>query len=183
MSGRAVFLDRDGVLNRALVRAGRPYPPRRPEEFELLPGVQAACAELRAAGYELIVVTNQPDIARGILSVDVLEQLNDALRGAVEVDEIVVCPHDDSDDCPCRKPRPGMLISTAERRHLDLTESFMVGDRWRDVEAGRRAGCGTVFIDRGYDERAVNASDCVVSGISEAAAWILGKSATNESND
>lgn len=109
MSRRAVFLDRDGVLNRALVRIGRPYSPRRPEEFELLPGVQAACAELRSAGYELIVVTNQPDVARGMLSARVLKRLNDTLQEAVEIDEIVVCPHDDSDDCLCRKPRPGML--------------------------------------------------------------------------
>jgi D-glycero-D-manno-heptose 1,7-bisphosphate phosphatase len=118
-----------------------------------------------------------------MLSADVLERLNDTLREAVEVDEIVVCPHDDSDDCPCRKPRPGMLISAAERRQLDLTESFMVGDRWRDIEAGQRAGCGTVLIDRGYDERAVDTADCVVSDLSEAAAWILEKRASNKSDD
>lgn len=173
MSGRAVFLDRDGVLNRALVRDGRPYPPRELDELEILPGAAQACARLRTAGFDLVVVTNQPDIARGTLAAATVERLNEHLRQVVAVDEIVVCPHDDSDDCPCRKPRPGMLLEAAERRRLDLARSYMVGDRWRDVEAGRRAGCRTVLIDYGYHERAPEASDAVVAGLPEAAEWIL----------
>lgn len=173
MSGRAVFLDRDGVLNRAVVRDGRPYPPREPAELEVLPGVEDACARLRAAGFDLVVVTNQPDVARGTLAADAVERLNRHLQQAVAVDEIIVCPHDDADDCACRKPRPGMLLAAAERRGLNLSRCYMVGDRWRDVEAGRRAGCRTIFVDHGYDERSPDASDAIVAGLREAANWIL----------
>jgi D-glycero-D-manno-heptose 1,7-bisphosphate phosphatase len=173
VTGRAVFLDRDGVLNRAVVRDGRPYPPRELDELEVLPGVEDACARLRAAGFDLVVVTNQPDIARGTVAADSVERLNRHLRRAVTVDEIVVCPHDDDDDCACRKPRPGMLVAAGERRRIDLAQSYMVGDRWRDVEAGRRAGCRTIFIDHGYNEREPDAPDVVVTGLREAADWIL----------
>jgi D-glycero-D-manno-heptose 1,7-bisphosphate phosphatase len=173
VSDRAVFLDRDGVLNRALVRDGRPCPPREPDEFEILPGVVDACVKLQAAGFDLVVVTNQPDVARGTVAPEAVECLNRRLRQLVAVDEIVVCPHDDEDDCPCRKPRPGMLLAAAERRRLNLVNSYMVGDRWRDIEAGRRAGCRTIFIDHGYDERAPKASDAVVASLGEAVTWIL----------
>jgi D-glycero-D-manno-heptose 1,7-bisphosphate phosphatase len=169
---RAVFLDRDGVLNAAVVRDGLPYPPGDKDEVELLPGVAEACQRLRESGFELIVVTNQPDIARGTQTSAAVGRINDALLAVLPLDEIVVCPHDDADGCTCRKPKPGMLVETAERRGIDLAASFMVGDRWRDVEAGRRAGCRTVFLDHGYDERPV-APDATVSDLSEAAAWIL----------
>lgn len=170
---KAVFLDRDGVLNRAFVRDGRPYPPRTVDELEVLPGVPAALAELHEAGYLLVVVTNQPDIARGTTTRAEVDALNDELARRVAVDEILVCPHDDSDDCPCRKPRPGLLLDAAERLSIDLAASWMVGDRWRDVEAGQRAGCGTVFIDRGYDERRPTDATAEVPDLPAAATWIL----------
>jgi D-glycero-D-manno-heptose 1,7-bisphosphate phosphatase len=174
VAGRAVFLDRDGVLNAAVVRAGRPYPPEDPSEVELLPGVEDACAQLRAAGFELVVVTNQPDVARGTQTLEAVDRINDLLRAALPLDEIVVCPHDDADGCECRKPKPGMLVDTARRRGLDLSASFMVGDRWRDVEAGRRAGCRTIFVDRGYDEPSTR-PDVTVAGLAQAADWILNR--------
>jgi D-glycero-D-manno-heptose 1,7-bisphosphate phosphatase len=172
VAGRAVFLDRDGVLNAAVVRDGAPHPPADAEEVEVLPGVDEACRCLRAAGFELVVVTNQPDVARGTQTLEAVERINDVLRAALPLDEIVVCPHDDSDACDCRKPRPGMLVAAAGRRGIDLAASFMVGDRWRDVEAGRRAGCRTVFVDRGYDEPSAQ-PDVTVSDLAEAAVWIL----------
>ena len=170
--GRAVFLDRDGVLNAAVVRGGVPYPPGDVADVRVLPGVEEACSRLRAAGFELVVVTNQPDIARGTQTLEAVERMNDALLAALPLDEVVVCPHDDADGCACRKPKPGMLLAAARRRGIDLAASFMVGDRWRDVEAGLRAGCRTVFVDRGYHERRVQ-PDVSVSDLGEAAVWIL----------
>jgi len=174
MARPAVFLDRDGVLNAVVVRDGRPYPPGDASEVELLPGVGDACARLRAAGFDLVVVTNQPDVARGTLTLEAVERINDVLRAALPLDEIVVCPHDDADDCECRKPKPGMLVDAARRRGLDLAASFMVGDRWRDVDAGRRAGCRTVLVHRGYDEPSAE-PDGTVSDLGEAAEWILSR--------
>jgi D-glycero-D-manno-heptose 1,7-bisphosphate phosphatase len=169
---RAVFFDRDGVLNAAVVRDGVPHPPGDVDEVEVLPGVAEACNRLRTAGFELVVVTNQPDIARGTQTKEAVRRVNDALLMTLPLDEVVVCPHDDADGCACRKPKPGMLIDAAQRRGIDLAASFMVGDRWRDVEAGLRAGCRTVFVDRGYDERSVQ-PDVSVSDLGEAAVWIL----------
>jgi D-glycero-D-manno-heptose 1,7-bisphosphate phosphatase len=169
----AVFLDRDGVLNQAFTENGRPYPPRSLREFEVLGGVPEACTELRAAGFMLIVVTNQPDLARGKLSWQVLDEIHDALRARVPLDAIIICPHDDSDQCACRKPAPGMILEASRRHRIDRTRSVMVGDRWRDVEAGRRAGCMTVFIDHGYGEHRPDRPDLAVESLPEAVAWII----------
>jgi D-glycero-D-manno-heptose 1,7-bisphosphate phosphatase len=170
---RAVFLDRDGVLNRAIVRDGRPYPPATVEEFEILPGAAEAARELRDAGFLLIGATNQPDVARGTQRREVVEAMNDRLLAAMPIAAILVC-YEDGDDCPRRKPNPGLLLEAAEAYAIDLPASYMVGDRWRDVEAGRRAGCRTVFIDRGYDERRPDPpADHVAADLSDAADWIL----------
>jgi D-glycero-D-manno-heptose 1,7-bisphosphate phosphatase len=169
---RAVFLDRDGVLNAAVLRDGIPRPPGDVDEVNVLPGVDGACNRLRTAGFELVVVTNQPDVARGTQTMEAVRRINDALLMTLPLDEVIVCPHDDADGCACRKPKPGMLVDAAQRRGIDLSASFMVGDRWRDVEAGVRAGCRTVFVDRGYDERSVQ-PDATVSDLGEAAVWIL----------
>jgi D-glycero-D-manno-heptose 1,7-bisphosphate phosphatase len=152
---RAVFLDRDGVLNRAFVRDGRPYPPRSLAEFEVLPGVPEACAQLKAAGFLLVVATNQPDLGRGTLAPAVLEELHTHLRRQLPLDRIEVCPHAGEkfgQPCDCRKPRPGMLLRAARELGIDLTASWMVGDRWRDIDCGHAAGCRTVFLDYAYDE-------------------------------
>ena len=149
---RAVFLDRDGVLNRAVVRDGKPYPPMSLDELTILPGVPDAVAKLKAAGFVLVVVTNQPDVARGKQSRDVIESMNARLLDQLALDEILTC-YEDGDDCRTRKPNPGLLLDAAVKHDVALPLSFMVGDRWRDVEAGRRAGCRTVFIDYGYREK------------------------------
>ena len=168
----AVFLDRDGVLNEPTLRNGKPYPPATLDDFVLLPGVEQACAALVRAGYVLVVVTNQPDIARGTQDREVVEAMHGSLRAALPVAAIYVCEHDDTDACSCRKPAPGMLQRAAEDLGLDLTRSVMVGDRWRDVEAGRRAGCHTVFVDRGYAERRPEGPEAVVADLGAAAVWI-----------
>jgi len=170
---KAVFLDRDGVLNRAIVRDGRPYPPASLDEFELLPGVAEACAALRAAGYLLILTTNQPDVARGKQTMAGVAAMNQVAVGSLHLDACEVCPHDDADACACRKPEPGLLTAAARAYDIDLASSFMVGDRWRDIEAGRRAGCRTVFIDRGYWERRPATFDFSAAGLPEGVNWIL----------
>jgi D-glycero-D-manno-heptose 1,7-bisphosphate phosphatase len=167
-----VFLDRDGVLNEAVVRDGTPHPPATVTAFRLLPGVIEACTRLEGAGFALVVVTNQPDLARGIQDRSVVDQMHEVLRGALPLEAVYLCPHDDSDGCSCRKPAPGMLLTAAGDLGIDLAQSVMVGDRWRDVEAGRRAGCRTVFIDRGYSESPPIDPDVTVDDLSGAANWI-----------
>jgi transaldolase len=167
-----VFLDRDGVLNRAIVREGRPYPPATLEELEVLPEVPAALARLRAAGFLLVVVTNQPDVARGEQRREVVDATHARLLAELPLDAIEVC-FEDGDDAPRRKPNPGMLLDAARRLGIDLPRSFLVGDRWRDVEAGRRAGCTTLFVDRGYAESLRSAPDHTVADLAEAADRIL----------
>jgi D-glycero-D-manno-heptose 1,7-bisphosphate phosphatase len=170
---QAAFLDRDGVLNRAIVRAGRPYPPATLESFEILPGVRQATQKLHDAGFLLIGVTNQPDVARGTQRREIVEAMNAQLLAEMPMTVILVC-YEDDDDCPRRKPNPGLLIEAAATYGIDLTASFMVGDRWRDVEAGRRAGCKTVFIDLGYTERRPDPdADYQASDLPDAADWIL----------
>jgi len=169
---RAVFLDRDGVLNRAIVLQGRPYPPATLEEFEILPGAAEAARKLRDAGFLLVGATNQPDVARGTQRREVVEAMNDRLLAEMPLAEILVC-YEDGDDCPRRKPNPGLLLEAAETYAIDLSASYMVGDRWRDVEAGRRAGCRTIFIDRGYAEELKEQPDFRVKNLLEAAEIIL----------
>jgi len=170
---RAVFLDRDGVINRAVVRGGKPFPPATEEAMEVLPGVAEALDRLHDAGFHLVVVTNQPDIARGTLARDAVDRMHARLTSELPLDDVRVCGHDDADRCGCRKPKAGMLEAAARDAGLSLADSFMVGDRWRDVEAGRRAGCTTIFIDYGYDERRPEQPDAIVRSLAEAAEWIL----------
>jgi D-glycero-D-manno-heptose 1,7-bisphosphate phosphatase len=172
---RAVFLDRDGVLNAAVVRDGKLVPPASVEEMTLLPGVPAALTRLRAAGFLLVVVTNQPDVARRTARREDVDGINDSLRASLPLDDIQVCFHDDGDGCDCRKPLPGMLLSAAARHGVDLSSSFMVGDRWRDIEAGRRAGCATILIDTGIREATFVPPDVSAASLLDAAQWILSR--------
>ena len=170
---RAVFLDRDGVINRAVVRDGKPYAPTTIEEFELLPGVEHAIHALRNAGLLIIVTTNQPDVATGLQRQEIVEAMHDKLRAAKLSDDIKVCYHADADHCGCRKPQPGMLKEAARQWDIDLARSFMVGDRWRDVAAGKAVGCYTFFIDYGYRERLTDIPDAVIGSLEEATRLIL----------
>jgi len=133
---RAVFLDRDGVINASVVRGGKPYPPDRVEEVEVLPGVGDALVALRRAGYLLVVVTNQPDVARGTQTREAVDAIHAKLQGELALDAVYACLHDDADACHCRKPKAGLLLDAAKDLGIDVTASFMVGDRWRDIEAG-----------------------------------------------
>jgi D-glycero-D-manno-heptose 1,7-bisphosphate phosphatase len=171
----AVFLDRDGVINRALERDGKPYPPRSLEEFQILPEVPEACAKLKSAGFLLVVATNQPDVGRGTLAKETVETIHEFLKRQLPIDRIEVCYHPGKgqSDCACRKPKPGMLIQAAKSLEIDLKESWMVGDRWRDIDCGHAAGCRTILIERGYDEELRQKPDFRVKDLLEAAGVIL----------
>ena len=177
---RAVFLDRDGVINRAIVRNGKPYPPSTLRDFEILPGVEQGIRDLRNAGYVVIVATNQPDVATGIQRREIIEAMHAKLRAEALCDDIEVCYHIDADGCECRKPKPGMLINAARKWQVDLSASFMVGDRWRDIAAGRAAGCYTLFIDYGYREKRAEQPDAVIRYLKEASRIILQQSTLRE---
>lgn len=176
----AVFLDRDGVLNAAFVRGDTPHPPATVEEVVLLDGVIEACRAFRAAGLLQIVVTNQPDIARGSTTAEAVAAINAAVTGPLGVDRVVVCPHDSGDGCDCRKPKPGMLLAAAAELGIDLARSTMVGDRWRDIDAGRSAGVATVFIDHGYRERKPQDPDRVVGALLDAVPFVIERASKRE---
>jgi D-glycero-D-manno-heptose 1,7-bisphosphate phosphatase len=174
----AVFLDRDGTLNRQVIRDGRPYPPATLEEFVLFPAVAEACARMAGAGYALVVATNQPDVGRGTQEQSVVEAMHARLRAWVpQIERVEVCyaPGLDRSAPPDRrrKPEPGMLLDAAAALGLDLGNSWMVGDRWRDIDCGLRAGVRTVFIDFGYAEELRAAPDFSVKTFAEAATVIL----------
>jgi D-glycero-D-manno-heptose 1,7-bisphosphate phosphatase len=173
---RAVFLDRDGVLNAALVREGKPYPPASLAEFVLLEGVREACAELKAAGFLLIVATNQPDVGRGTQTRESVEEMHRYLREQLPLDGVEVCFHPGGGvPCTCRKPAPGMLRRAAKELGIDLSASYMVGDRWRDIDCGVAAGCTAVFLERGYAEELRAQPAFRAADLREAAGWILAR--------
>ena len=170
---KAVFLDRDGVINKASVVDGKPYPPRNLDELELIPGVDQAILQLRDHGYFCIVVTNQPDVARGRTSKETVESINQFLIQHLAIHEIISCYHDDHENCGCRKPKPGSLLKAALKYNIDLNKSFMVGDRWRDIEAGQNAGCKTFFIDYQYNEKKPQNPTYTVASLTDAVNIIL----------
>jgi len=173
MKRKAVFLDRDGVLNRAVVKDGQPYPPASVDEVEIIPGMAEALQRLKDAGFVLIVVSNQPDVARGATPKATVDAINAYLAERLPIDRFIMCYHDSFDGCDCRKPRPGMLFAGAQEFDIDLASSYMVGDRWRDVDAGISAGCKTIFIDYGYDEKQPEYCDYKVSSLLDAPIIIL----------
>jgi D-glycero-D-manno-heptose 1,7-bisphosphate phosphatase len=167
---RAVFLDRDGVINRPFVREGRPFPPRNLGELQILPGVREACELMRKLGYLLIVATNQPDVGRGTISRETVDEMHRSLLEQLPIDRVSTCFHAGNGvPCGCRKPLPGMLLRAAEEFEIDLASSFMIGDRWRDVDCGFNAGCRTFFIDWGYRETLKRQPDYRVDSLLAAA--------------
>ena len=172
---RAVFLDRDGVINEAMVKNGKPYPPEDLKDLRILDGVREALLRLRQNEFLNLVVTNQPDVARGKIAKETVDAIHQKLMGELSIDGCYTCWHDDQDNCTCRKPKPGLLKQAARDNGVDLRSSYMVGDRWRDIEAGKAAGCSTVFVDYGYIEKQPEKPDFLCHSLNEAAAWILSK--------
>ena len=173
MARPAVFLDRDGVLVVPEFRDGRSYAPTTLDNFRFYPEAQQALGELKAKGYALVVVSNQPDVGKGIIAANILAEMNKRLLDALPVDDIRVCTHRQDEVCGCRKPKPGMLLGAAEDWDLNLSRSYMVGDRDSDVEAGLRAGCTPVFIDLDYTEPKPSKQSATVRSLREATNWIL----------
>jgi D-glycero-D-manno-heptose 1,7-bisphosphate phosphatase len=177
---RAVFLDRDGVVNEAPVRDGKAYPPGDLVFVRIPPGAAEALGRLKARGYLLIVVTNQPDVRRGKLTRATVEDINQHLRAELQLDDVFTCYHDDTDNCDCRKPKPGLIMEAARQYRIDLRKSFMIGDRWRDIDAGANAGCKTILIDFRYKEReSASRPDYRARSLVDAAEWILSNDAEN----
>jgi D-glycero-D-manno-heptose 1,7-bisphosphate phosphatase len=170
---RAVFLDRDGVINRCFVRSGVPHPPQTVVEMGIEDGVAEALAKLKAAGYLLLVVTNQPDVARGAQAREVVEAINRQVCEQLPIDDVAVCYHDNADNCDCRKPKPGMLTALARKWRVDLHHSFMVGDRSGDIHAGEAAGVRTFLVERPYSNGDTCRPDFRVRDLAHAAEIIL----------
>ena len=170
---RAVFLDRDGVINRAIVRGGKPYAPTSLDALEILPGVAEALQRLRAAGFVNVIVTNQPDVGAGKLAREIVEAMHQRLRQALAIDAVKACFHTEAENCPCRKPKPGMILDASRELGIDPGKSYLVGDRWRDVEAAQAAGCEAFFIRYGYAEGMPAVPYVAVNSLAEAADIIL----------
>ncbi len=171
MKERAVFLDRDGVVNKVVIREGRPASPRSLEKFILNDGIKETVREIKAHGFRIIVVSNQPDVARGEVTQGILDLMTQRIRLEIQVDEVYICPHDDHHQCSCRKPKPGMLIDAALKWKIDLPSSFMIGDTWKDMEAGKAAGCKTILLDAPYNKDAH--CDYRVESLSEVVGFII----------
>jgi D-glycero-D-manno-heptose 1,7-bisphosphate phosphatase len=174
---RAVFLDRDGVINACRIIDRKPFAPLSLAEFAILPGVAEACAKLKQAGFLLIVATNQPDVGRGSVPQSAVEEIHAYMLSQLPLDRVEVCYHPGrGEECDCRKPKPGLLLRAARELNIDLCASWMVGDRWRDIDCGYAAGCRTVFIDYNYDEALKQQPDFRAKSLLEAAEIILHES-------
>ncbi|MBP7705138.1 MAG: HAD-IIIA family hydrolase [Caulobacter sp.] len=171
MSRPAIFFDRDGVLNNVVWRDCKPASPRSPGELDIVPAAARAISCLRRSGYAIFVVTNQPDVRRGLMTADTLTAIHARLVESLAVDDIAACQHDDRDACGCRKPKAGMLLDLAARWDIDLAASWMVGDQDRDVLCGKAAGCRTVLLDRPYNSG--EGADVIADDLIEAARAIL----------
>jgi D-glycero-D-manno-heptose 1,7-bisphosphate phosphatase len=171
---RCVFLDRDGVINASVERDGRMVAPTTLADFRIFSDADAAIRSLRHGGFLVIVVTNQPDVATGLVKQETVEAMHTILRDSLTVDDIRVCYHVDHDDCSCRKPKPGMLLDAARCHDIDLANSYLVGDRWRDILAGDAAGCFTILVTGGDNELS-STPGIVVNSLSSAAEFILGR--------
>jgi D-glycero-D-manno-heptose 1,7-bisphosphate phosphatase len=171
MAVKAVFLDSDGVLNKAIIKNGKPLAPTSPSEFKIPDEVKPSLGRLKSAGYLLICVTNKPDVARGLMTQANLDAILAKLRHDLPLDDLYICYEEGS---RCYKPNPGLLLDAAKKYQIDLRQSYMIGDRWRDVGAGQNAGCRTIWINHHYAEKKPNPpADCTVSSLTEATDWIL----------
>jgi len=149
---KAVFLDRDGVINKAIIKNGKIYSPMNLSEFVFVQNIAEQINKIKDAGYYIIVVTNQPEIARGSMDICELNKMTKNIRDNLPVNQVLICPHDDADNCSCRKPKPGMLFDAAKKHEVDLTQSFLVGDGWKDMGAAKNAGCMGILIDTFYNK-------------------------------
>ena len=176
LNTKAVFLDRDGVINRALVIDCRPFPPLSLDKLEILPGVPESLRLLKENGFLLIVVTNQPDVGRGTQKKETVEKMHKYLLNQLPLDDIFVCWHGQDGECDCRKPLSGLLSQAAAKYGVDFQQSFLIGDRWKDIEAGKKVGCKTIFLDYQYNELLHSQPDFTTTSTIRASEWIISQS-------
>jgi D-glycero-D-manno-heptose 1,7-bisphosphate phosphatase len=149
---KAIFLDRDGVINNIIVNKGLPSSPSKFEEFKILPGVRESISKLKKLNFYCILVTNQPDVSRGKIKKEIVDKMNEYIKKELDLNDVFVCFHDDEDNCKCRKPKPGLILDATKKWNINLKKSYMIGDRWKDIDAGTKSGCKTIFIDNKYNE-------------------------------
>lgn len=174
---RSVFLDRDGVLIRSDLKDGKPIAVQEMERLDILPGVEQACRMLREAGFLLVMITNQPDVGRGLVPQRTVDEMNRHVQKVLGLDDVRVCYHGGTENCRCRKPKPGMIIDAGDALHIALDRSVVVGDRWSDIEAGRAVSCRTVYIAWGQSEKLTLAPDLTSPSLLDAVAWIIREAA------
>lgn len=182
-SNKAIFLDRDGVINEVIVKGNKPFSPSRLDDFVLLSDIKQALKIFKELGFLNIIVTNQPDIARGLLAKKDLEKMHDHIKGSLPIDGILLCPHDDKDMCLCRKPKPGLLKKAEGKWGIDLSRSYLIGDTWRDIEAGNVAGCTTVLLNKPYNRECARNCDLNVDSLNELAQFLKRQEADNFSRE
>jgi D-glycero-D-manno-heptose 1,7-bisphosphate phosphatase len=173
---KSVFFDRDGIINKALVKNNKPYSPLTVKEFKFTDYIKLGCEALERAGFFLFIVTNQPEISRGNLQQNELNLINLLIYQTLPVKEILVCPHSHEDLCSCRKPSAKMISDAANSYNIDLKNSWLIGDRWKDIDCGFKAGCKTIFVDYNYDEILKEKPNFIVSSVSSAINIILEES-------
>jgi len=173
LNNKAVFLDRDGVINRTVVRNRKPYPPDTLQDLEILKDVPEALNLLKESGFLLIVVTNQPDVGRGKQKQETVEEMHLYLKEQLPLDDIYVCWHGQDGECDCRKPLPGMFLQASDKYGVNFQQSYLIGDRWKDIEAGRTAGCKTIFLDYHYNELLRSTPDFTATSTRKASEWIV----------
>jgi len=166
---KSVFLDRDGVINKVYIKDGLPQSPNSLDELKILPGVKESIIKLKKLNFICLMVTNQPNVSRKKIDKNSVIQMNNFLKNEIALDDIFVCYHDDSDNCNCRKPKPGLLLQAGKKWDVDFKKSFMIGDRWRDIQAGEKVGCKTIFLDYKYNEKKPKKPDFVSDSLLNAA--------------
>lgn len=172
---KAIFLDRDGVLNKTIFKMGKPRAPYGMKEFSFIEGVEEATASLKAHGFLLIVVTNQPDVARGWVAREQVDLINHHVQSSLPIDEIIACFHTNDDKCSCRKPGPGMILEAQKKWNIDLKNSYLVGDRISDIEAAHRAGCPGILVGEGEDRSGTIRPEHKCADLLSATDWILNR--------
>lgn len=170
----AIFLDRDGVINKSIIKNNLPYSPKQKNNFVIIDGVKEAISIFNSLNFIPVVITNQPDVSRGIMTKKMVDWQHSRLYEVLGIENYFTCYHDDSDFCECRKPKAGLIKEASKKLNIDIKKSFLVGDRWKDIKAGQNAGCSCFFIDYQYNEKEPEPPFQRVNSLLEAARIISG---------
>ena len=173
IKNKAIFFDRDGVLNAIKRINNKPFPPDNVDELELFPDVRDKLKFLKKLGFYLFLVTNQPDYKRGKQLKKNIVKINSLVKSFYQLDDTFTCWHAYDGQCECRKPKPGMIINASLKYKIYTSKSFMIGDRWKDIEAGNKAGCRSIFLDYNYDEKKPDKYDYSTNSIQDSIDWII----------